>query len=144
MKHLVYKTIRAHPEVDDFVRATHKFGKKFYRIAIHGGEYNPYRIVITVVAISRDVIYKITWGMDAETYEDEAIKNDPDLIGVVDHLRVYKGDMPIHAWIPKHKKDLQKLYPNFGQVPNEPGEHHWITLFESWAFTRVDNIEAIE
>jgi len=61
----------------------------------------------------------------------------------IDYDSVYKSDDPIKGWIPKHEKDLRKLYPNV-DYPDEPGEHHWITIFESWGFIRVDNIQVID
>ena len=54
------------------------------------------------------------------------------------------GDMPILGWIPKYNKELEKLYPNVGQVPDEEGEYHWLDLFASWDFKQMDFIEEIE
>ena len=137
MKHQVYRTIKCLLEIDDFVAATHKFSKKFYKVSLFGGEDSPYRLVIDAIAISRDLIYRITWGMDAKPYDvEEDEEPDEELI--------YRGDAPIRGWVPKKDRELKKLYPNVGQVPDEPGEHHWITIFGCWDFTKVDNITVID
>ena len=135
MKHQVYKSIESLLEIDNFVGATHKFSKKFYTITIHGGEHTPYRLEVKAIAISRDLIYRISWVMDAQNYDPERVISYDD---------VYRSDAPILHWIPKHDQDLSKLYPNVMHTPDEPGEHHWITIFESWGFQRVDNIQTIE
>lgn len=133
MKHIVYKNIQCLLDLDHFVGSVLKYSKKFYKLSVIGGENTPYRIQVHAVAISRDLIYKIYWVMDSIPFEGEYT---PDSI--------YKGDAPIYGWIPKHKDDLAKLYPNAGVVPDGPGEYYWFTIFESWGFIRVDNITTVD
>lgn len=133
MKHQVYKNIQCLLDLDKFLGSVLKYNKKFYKLTLIGGENTPYRIQVHAVGISRDLIYKIYWVMDASTFDEEYTYND-----------IFRGDAPIYGWVPKHKEDLAKLYPNAGVVPNAPGEHYWISIFESWGFIRVDGIKVID
>jgi len=89
------------------------------------------RIEIIAIGISRDLTYRMRWVPEAEACEGNA--PHPDVI--------YQGDAPVWGWIPKHPQDLEKLYPNTRDVPNKPGEYHWMTIFAASGFTRVDRIE---
>lgn len=136
VKHQVHKNIRCLQEIDDFLKAALKFSKKFYKISLRGGEDHPYRLTVEAIAISRDLIYSITWGMDAKAHDIEETEDYEEL--------VYKGNAPIHKWIPKNEKDLKKLYPNIGQVPDKPGKHYWMTLFGCWDYIKVDRITVVD
>lgn len=134
MKHKVFKKIESLRDVDDFLKSSGKFSKKFYSVDLKGGENVRYELVVNAVAISRDLVYKIGWNMKAESLKDH--------IGGAETVR--DCDAPIYGWIPAEEKELKKFYPNVAHVPDEPGESHWITLFQCYDFVRVDSIEMID
>jgi len=135
MKYQVYKHVESLLEIDDFFEVTDKFSKKFYKLSFIKGSPDPptYYLSVNAVAISRDLIYKIYWEMKAEPINRKLTPKS-----------VRHGDDPIRGWIPSNKDDLTKLYPNVGCVPDEQGEHHWMTIFEANGFVRVDDIQTIE
>jgi len=144
MKHIVRRTVRDLRDVDDFLRQTHKFSKKFYTVDLVGGERLPYQLNVRAIAVSRDLIYKLRWMMKAKSWnlDPEAAKKGP--IPEYDPVKVRDHDAPTLYWIPLEENALKKLYPNTADVPDEPGECHWMDIFASWDFKQVDFIEETE
>lgn len=126
----VYKRIECLDEINDFLETTQKFSKKFYNVKTLHGDADQAWLSVNAIGISRDLTYIISWQPRATPMPDHADPTD-----------VYLGDAPVKGWIPKKEDELGKLYPNYGNVPDRTGEHHWITLFTAHGFVRVDNFE---
>ena len=130
-KHKVTRSIKSLYEIDEFLNATSKFGKKHYKVGTVHHEMKTW-LSIAAIGISRDLVYVITWQPEAEALPDSV---EPDA--------VHAGDSPIKGWVPIDEKALKKLYPNHGEVPDEVGEHHWITIFTTHGFLICDTIEEL-
>lgn len=142
MKHKVSRTVRDLRDVDDFLKQTHQFSKKFYTVDLVGGESVRYQLNVRAIGISRDLIYCLRWMMDAESWSKLDLEKGP--IPEYDPEMARNGDMPILGWIPKYNKELEKFYPNAGHVPDKQGEWHWLDLLANWDFKQVDFIEEME
>ncbi len=144
MQHKVVRSIKCLEEIDEFLNATSKFGKKFIKWRIIHHEVEAIKQVwvsITAIGISRDLVYLITWQPEAESLPDTW--EEDVLVDLSNPHAVRIGNAPFEGRIPKDPKVRKRLYPNYGAVPDKPGEHHWLSLFAMHGFVTVDTIEEL-
>lgn len=120
-----------HPkDLGRFLRKTGKFSKSFYSTAIEylGSENEEEMwLTITAIAISRELIYKITWEIEVE--EKEELKGTDEQYNEL--------ELPWNGIVPKDPIWLNLLYPC-------ADDNLYLDVFEYENFVEVDSIEIID
>lgn len=105
MTERIDRYITCREDLDNYLRTTGKFGKRFYCWTIRYDIDDTHWLKIESIAISRDLVYKIVWEMEIYQLEDDM----PSLLPK-DLPEGYKqGSMP--DTIPKSSEWCDLLYP---------------------------------
>ena len=66
----VFRCVTSPIDIEDFLKTTDKFGKRFFKANIKYDMKQTQSLKIQAIGISRELVYKISWEMEIYPYED--------------------------------------------------------------------------
>ena len=121
-------------DLDDFLNATHRFGKKFYRCKEGGGHLilddgSKLPILhVMALAISRDLTYRLHWTIP---YDDHTDRAEYQAKETALEEQAFLGKRPLRNANPHEDRDRDLFYP---YLKIEESERPWENVFASFGF----------